>query len=80
MQHQQTELLNEAEAARLIGMSVAFLRTARCRGMLGRRTPAPAHLELGRAIRYDRRDLEAWLQARRVDPSRRHAADRASAT
>lgn len=71
MQHQTTELVNEAEAAQLIGMSVGFLRAARCRGTLGNRTPPPPHLQLGRAIRYDRRELTEWLAARRVDPAAR---------
>ena len=58
-------LLNEHGAAAYIGLSVAFLRAARCRG-LSDRTPSPPYLKLGRAVRYDRADLDAWLDARRV--------------
>jgi predicted DNA-binding transcriptional regulator AlpA len=73
-------LVDETEAAKMIGMSVAFLRAARYRGILGNRTPAPPHLEIGRAIRYDKSELAAWLAARRVDPTaRRRAAETSSA-
>jgi hypothetical protein len=56
------EIFNEFEAASYIGMSAAYLRGDRCFGRGG-----PAFLRLGRTIRYDRRDLDAWLAARRVD-------------
>jgi|DEB19_MinimDraft_3_1074340.scaffolds.fasta_scaffold00944_2 predicted DNA-binding transcriptional regulator AlpA len=62
------ELLNEAKAAAAIGMSVAFLRRGRLAGIVGNRCPAPAHLKLGRTVRYLRADLDAWLRARRIDP------------
>ncbi len=54
-------LLNEHAAAQYLGISVAFLRSARCRG-LGNRPPPP-YLKLGRAVRYRRADLDAWLDA-----------------
>lgn len=66
------ELLDEEAAAAYIGMSGAFLRAGRCRGIVGKRTPAPPHLKLGRSIKYSRADLDAWLAARRVDPAARH--------
>lgn len=59
-------LLTEPEAAAYIGMSVAYLRMDRCRGHLTGRTPGPPYLRLGRSIRYDTHDLDAWLGARRV--------------
>jgi hypothetical protein len=65
------ELLTEDVAAKRIGMSTAFLRMARLRGVVGGRTPAPAFLKLGRSVRYDAVDLDHWLQARRIDPSAR---------
>lgn len=68
------ELLTEGAAADYIGMSVSFLRMARSRGVLGNRTPPPPHFELGRTIRYNRADLDAWLDGRRVDPAARRAA------
>ena len=67
-------LLNEVEAADHIAMTVSFLQAGRLHGVVGGRTPPPPHLKLGRSIRYDRRDLDAWLAARRVDPVARKAA------
>jgi hypothetical protein len=67
-------LLNEVEAADYIAMTVSFLQAGRLHGIVGGRTPPPPHLKLGRSIRYDRRDLDAWLAARRVDPMARKAA------
>jgi hypothetical protein len=71
------ELLDEGPAADYIGMSSAFLRAGRCRGIVGNRTPPPAHLKLGRSIKYDRRDLDHWLAERRVDPAHRRRGDAA---
>ncbi|MGD9597626.1 MAG: helix-turn-helix transcriptional regulator [Steroidobacteraceae bacterium] len=59
------ELLDEHDAAAYVGMSTAFLRCGRMHGKLGNRTPSPPFLKLGRAVRYDRRDLDAWLAERR---------------
>jgi|SRR5579872_3258793 len=74
------ELFDEETAAEYLGMSVAFLRSGRQRGLVGNRTPPPAHLQLGRTIRYDRRDLDKWLDARRVDPGARERVVRRRAT
>ncbi len=68
------DLLNEASAAAAIGMSIAFLRRGRLAGIVGNSTPPPAHMKLGRSVRYLRADLEAWLRERRVDPVARVAA------
>jgi hypothetical protein len=73
------DLLDEVAAADHIGMSVAFLRSARCRGVLGNRTPPPPYLQIGRAVRYDRADLDNWLTARRVDPAAQLVAHRGEA-
>ena len=68
-------LVDEREAARRIGMSVAFLRADRYRGHVGARTPGPPFYRVGKAVRYDVADLEQWLAERRVDRSaREHAA------
>jgi hypothetical protein len=69
----RTQLLDEFAAAARIGMSVQFLRAARCRGTLGNGTPAPPYLHIGRSVRYDPVDLDAWLAACRVDPGGRKA-------
>ena len=69
------QLVDEREAARRIGMSVAFLRADRYRGHVGGRTPGPPFYRVGKAVRYDLGDLDAWLAERRVDRSARgHAA------
>ena len=60
------ELFDEGPAAEYIGMSIAFMRASRSRGTVGNSTPAPPYLKLGRAVKYSRADLDAWLAARRV--------------
>ena len=49
-----TELLTEHQAARAIGMSVAFLRAGRSKGIVGNCTPPPPYLKLGRTVKYAR--------------------------
>lgn len=51
----------EKEAAPYIGMSRMFLRISRMRGT------GPTYLKLGRSVRYDVRDLDSWLESRRVN-------------
>ena len=55
-------VLREREAAAYIGMSAAFLRAAR----LGRGTPGPPFVRIGRSVRYAVADLDAWLATKRV--------------
>lgn len=62
-----SELVDEREAARLIGMSVAFLRADRYRGHVGNRTVGPPFYRIGRAIRYSPPELQNWVAARRVE-------------
>lgn len=66
--------VTEVVAAEHIGMSVAFLRAARTRGVLGNQTPPPPHYLIGRSVRYDLVELDEWIAARRVDPADRHRA------
>ncbi len=61
----EPELLDERAAAKYITMSESFLRCGRHTGAVGGRTASPPFLKLGRAVRYDRRDLDEWLAARR---------------
>lgn len=61
-----TAALRETEAAAYIGMSRSFLRQSRMNGARARRTPGPPFVKVGRAIRYLRADLDAWLQNFRV--------------
>lgn len=63
-----TELLDETEAARYIGMSAAFLQASRIQpSATGKpRTPGPPFMKLGRTVRYSREDLDRWLTEQRV--------------
>lgn len=63
----EPRLMDEMEAARYIGMSAPYLRKARCEGNIGNRTPAPVHLKIGNAVRYDKTDLDRW-----IDEQKRH--------
>ena len=67
------EIFDETPAAEYLGMSVAFMRAGRSKGVVGNGAPPPPHLKLGRAVKYLRSDLDAWLAARRVDPLKRKA-------
>ncbi|GMV07924.1 MAG: hypothetical protein AMXMBFR53_41990 [Gemmatimonadota bacterium] len=52
-------LLNEAEAARFLGVEPLFLRTRRVRG------GGPKYMRLGhRTVRYAPADLREWLRER----------------
>lgn len=68
------DLIDERAAAKRLGVSVSFLRADRYRGHVGQRTPGPPYYHVGRVVRYDVADLEAWLAAQRVDrPARHHS-------
>lgn len=51
-------LLTEHDIARITGLSLASVRRWRLSGQ------GPRYLKLGRAVRYQRVDLAAWLQSR----------------
>ncbi|MDP2596625.1 helix-turn-helix transcriptional regulator [Alteromonas stellipolaris] len=59
----QPRLLSEKEASLYICMSRSFLRQARMDGNRENRTPAPPFIKIGRAVRYLREDLDAWLES-----------------
>lgn len=61
------QLLDENDAARLVGLSPATLKSHRKR----RTGPPYMHVGDGKrpAVRYARADLLAWAVARRVDPN-----------
>ena len=64
-------LLNESEAARVLGLSPQTLRRGR---MLGRMikgvSEVPPHIRVSaRAVRYKQEDLINWIEERRVDRS-----------
>jgi hypothetical protein len=57
-------LLTEAEAADFLRLSVRTLQAWRIR------IAGPAFVQVGRAVRYRRRDLIAWIDVNTVSPSR----------
>lgn len=63
----QRRLLTDPEAATYLGMSISFLRQGRMEGRRANRSPGPPFIKLGKAIRYDIQDLDAWLSANRCE-------------
>ncbi len=56
----QNRRVDEKTAAPYVGLKPITLRTYRMRNQ------GPAYIRLGRAIRYDLRDLDRWLDSKRV--------------
>jgi hypothetical protein len=56
------QLLDEKEAAFIIGAAMPTLRKSRCTGKLFG-MPAPTYLKLGRTIRYKLSVLNDWLDS-----------------
>ncbi len=57
-------LLDETAAAEQLTVSKGTLANWRCSGLGG-----PKYLKIGRLVRYRTEDLEAFLNARTVDPA-----------
>ncbi len=56
--------LTSPEAANYVGMSDSWLRQSRMRG----NPDAPPYIKIGKAVRYLKADLDAWLEKlRHVD-------------
>jgi len=56
MDNPEKAFLTEAETAQYLGVSRSFLRKARCYG------GGPRYHKFKRAIRYRKKDLEAWAE------------------
>lgn len=56
-------ILREPEAAVYLSLSRQWLRLKRTKGQHG----GPPYIKAGRSVLYDVRDLDAWLQANRVE-------------
>jgi hypothetical protein len=56
-------LLDEKKAARLLGVSLSYLRKSRCEGTIRDRTPAPPFVYVGKRIYYRASDLKDWVAA-----------------
>lgn len=55
-------MLTEVQAAKIISLSVRTLQAWRLRGV------GPAYVKVGKAVRYSRADLIAWIGAHTVSP------------
>lgn len=62
-----TRLLTEEQTAQYLGFSRSYLRQARMNGHLTGRMAAPPYLKLGRTVRYDKSDLDAWIDQLRKE-------------
>jgi len=56
-------LLHERDAARILGVSIAWLQRKRWEGC------GPAYVRHGRAVRYEPAALERWIEEHRVLPN-----------
>lgn len=52
----QKTLLNEKQAARLLGVGAKALQAWRCRGV------GPTFLKIGRLVKYSQADLDTFLE------------------
>jgi predicted DNA-binding transcriptional regulator AlpA len=59
----EKRLLTSKEAAAYIGVAESYLRQVRMTGQIGGRMVPPPHIEMGRSIRYDKVDLDNWIDA-----------------
>lgn len=55
-------LLSTEEAAQYLSMSTHWLKTSRFRPELD----GPSYIKMGRSVRYDINDLDAWISERRL--------------
>lgn len=53
-------MLKTKDAAAAAGVSASFLNKLRCTG------GGPKYAKIGRAVRYDRSDIAAWLEERKI--------------
>ncbi len=57
-----TTIMNEKQAAKYIGLSQRTLQKYRCI------QKPPTYIKVGSAVRYSKDDLDAFLDANRVEP------------
>lgn len=60
-------VFSDSEAAEYLRVSPGYLRASR---LTPPRTVGPPYVRMGRAIRYLKSDLDAWLASRRVVPAK----------
>ena len=54
-------LLDEKAAAECLGVSVSYLRKARCKGVCRQETPGPEFKKRGKRVFYTPKALEDWV-------------------
>ena len=65
----ERRLLNEAETAKYLACSRQWLRKLRMRSVIREgRACGPAFIRAGRMIRYDKADLDHWIDERKHAP------------
>ena len=64
--------LTTQEAAEILGLSPMTLTTWRSRQV----PRGPAFVRMGRAVRYEREEIERFIEAARVNPAEAFAEDR----
>jgi len=57
----EKRLFTSKEAAAYLGIKESYLRQVRMTGKIGGRMTPPPHIEIGRSIRYDKADLDRWI-------------------
>ncbi|MCP4474460.1 MAG: helix-turn-helix domain-containing protein [Gammaproteobacteria bacterium] len=55
-------LFSEREAAEYLGVSRSYLRQDRMNGKFRGRTPGPDYCQFGKMIRYDKAELDQWIE------------------
>ena len=61
-------LISEKQAAEMLLTTAATLRVQRCEGRNRNCAPVVPFIRMGRKIAYDTRDIEAYINAHRVQP------------
>lgn len=57
------ELITTAEAAKMLGYTIGSFRV-----MVFNKRPFPAYKMSGNKVMYNKRDIDAYIDARRIDP------------
>jgi hypothetical protein len=55
-------MLNEKQAARMLNVSLAFLRQARCKGKRDGRALGPRFVKLNDSVKYKKGELLRWVE------------------
>lgn len=62
----ESNVLNEKDAAKYIGMSVSYLQKDRMNGAIANRTPGPKWIKIGKRVLYSKQALSEWLEEHTV--------------